>query len=67
MSIKIVPGLRKLYAEKVLDLTNIGAGAALFGQFFQEKAFSWTVTLTGFILIITGYFISYFLYPRRSI
>lgn len=65
MNARVVPGLRKLYAEKVLDLTNIGAGAALFGQFFQEKIFSWTITLVGFAVIITGYFISYFLYPRR--
>lgn len=65
MHVKVVPGLRKLYAEKLLDLTNIGAGAALFGQFFQEKAFSWIITFTGFILIITGYLMSYLLYPRR--
>jgi len=43
MSIKISPELRKLYAEKVLELANIGAGATLFSQFLTDKGFSVTV------------------------
>ncbi|OGK10709.1 hypothetical protein A2767_04490 [Candidatus Roizmanbacteria bacterium RIFCSPHIGHO2_01_FULL_35_10] len=65
MSIKISPGLRKLYAEKVLELANIGAGATLFSQFLTEKGFSWLSTFVGFGIIIVGYVVSYLLYPKR--
>lgn len=65
MNVKITPELRKLYAEKLLDLTNIGVGATLFGQFLSEKAFSWTLTVIGFILLMIGYIVSYLIYPRR--
>lgn len=62
MTIKISPNLRKFYADKTFDLTNIGAGALLFGQFFSEKVISLAATAIGLILIIIGYIASYFLY-----
>ena len=65
MSIKISPELRKLYAEKVLELANIGAGATLFSQFLTEKGSSWLLTAVGFVILIVGYIVSYLLYPRR--
>ena len=65
MSIKISPELRKLYAEKVLELANIGAGATLFSQFLTDKGFSWLLTAVGFVILIVGYIVSYLLYPRR--
>jgi len=65
MYIKVTAGLRKLYAEKVLELANIGAGATLFSQFLTDKGFSWLLTAVGFVILIVGYIVSYLLYPRR--
>ncbi|OGK24480.1 hypothetical protein A2954_07605 [Candidatus Roizmanbacteria bacterium RIFCSPLOWO2_01_FULL_37_12] len=65
MSIKISPELRKLYAEKVLELANIGAGATVFGQFLSEKVFSWLITIFGFVILIVGYIISYLLLKKK--
>ena len=65
MYIKVTAGLRKLYAEKVLELANIGAGATLFSQFLTEKGSSWLLTAVGFVILIVGYIVSYLLYPRR--
>jgi hypothetical protein len=62
MAIRISRDLRIFYADKTFALTNIGAGATLFGQFFSDDGFSWPTTLVGFALIITGYVASYFLY-----
>ncbi len=56
--------LKKLWAEKTFDLTNIGAGALLFGQFLSDKRFSWTATVLGLILIIVGYLTSYYLIKK---
>lgn len=56
--------LRKLWAEKTLELTNIGAGATLFSQFFTGQAFSWPAIIVGFIMVIVGHIISYILYKK---
>lgn len=58
----IKPELKKLYAEKTFDLTNIGAGATLFGQFLADKDFSWRIVILGILLIGIGYSVSYWLY-----
>lgn len=65
MTIKISPELRKLYAEKVLELANIGAGATLFGQFFSEGKFSWRTIIFGCVILIVGYVISYLLMRKK--
>ena len=62
MAIKFGPKLRKLYAEKTFDLTNIGAGALLFGQFLSEEGFSWLATGVGLVLVVIGYVTAYSLY-----
>lgn len=59
---KISPELKKLFADKILDFSNIGAGALLFGQFLSGDKFSWPATVAGLTLIIAGLMISYFLY-----
>lgn len=59
--IKINANTKKLWAEKTFELTNIGAGATLFGQFIYDKGFSWTATIIGILLVIVGYIASYFL------
>jgi hypothetical protein len=64
MKVKISPGLRRAYADKILDLTNIGAGATLFGQFFSERGFSVPVALSGLAILVLGYTVAYFLYER---
>lgn len=51
------PKTRQVWAEKTFELTNIGAGALLFGQFFSDKGFSLLPTLLGLLLIILGYVI----------
>lgn len=59
------PKIRQLWAEKTFELTNIGAGALLFGQFFSEGGFSLLATLLGILLIILGYVIS-FVFLRKK-
>jgi hypothetical protein len=62
MATKISLDLRKFYAEKTFDLTNIGAGALLFGQFLSGGQFSWIAGAVGIALIVSGYVVSYRLY-----
>jgi hypothetical protein len=62
MAIRFRPGLRKLYAEKTFELTNIGAGALLFSQFLSDRAFSWLATGVGLVLVGVGYLASYIFY-----
>ena len=59
------PKIRQVWADKTLELTNIGAGALLFGQFFSEKGFSFAATLLGLLLIILGYVISFVLLRKK--
>lgn len=50
---------RRIWAEKTFELTNIGAGALIFGQFLSEKKLSLLFILSGIILVGIGYFLSY--------
>lgn len=59
---KVAPQLRKVYADKILDLTNIGAGATLFGQLVSGGTFSWLATSFGLLFLVAGYTASYLLY-----
>lgn len=59
------PKTRFVWAEKTMELTNIGAGALLFGQFLSEKGFSVEFTLAGFLLVILGYIISFALLRKK--
>jgi hypothetical protein len=61
ISLSLNSTTRKIWAEKTFDLTNIGAGALLFGQFLSEKRFSWTTTILSITLVIIGYVTSYLL------
>lgn len=56
---------RKLWAEKTFELTNIGAGALIFGQAFSSEKFSAINALLGVLLIIGGYLASYILLKKR--
>lgn len=49
---------RTLLAEKLLDLTNIGVGALIFGQFVSDKALSFPLIIAGIIILILGYTVS---------
>jgi hypothetical protein len=62
MAIRIRSALRKLYAEKTFELTNIGAGALLFRQFLSDRAFSWLATGVSLVLVGVGYLASYIFY-----
>jgi hypothetical protein len=64
MTIKIDRELRKIYAEKVLELANIGAGLLLFSQILSEKEFSWQAASGGLVILLGGFLASYFIYKR---
>ncbi len=55
------PRTKKLWAEKVLDLANIAAGAMIFGQIISGQKFSWSIAAIGLALVVAGYITSYFL------
>lgn len=59
------PKIRQVWGEKTFELTNIGAGALLFGQFFSNKGFSLLATLLGILLIVLGYIISFILLRKK--
>lgn len=59
------PKIRHVWSEKTFELTNIGAGALLFGQFFSDKGFSILATLLGILLIVLGYIISFVLLRKK--
>ena len=59
------PKIRQVWAEKTFELTNIGAGALIFGQFFSEQGFSPIATLLGFLLVVLGYIISFVLLRKK--
>lgn len=56
---------RKIWAEKTFELTNIGAGALIFGQALSGKQFSAFTASIGILLIIFGYVASYILLKKR--
>lgn len=56
---------RQVWAEKTFELTNIGAGALLFGQFLSEKGFSVLATILGLFLMVLGYAISFVLLRKK--
>lgn len=66
IQIEFSPELRKHYADKILDLANIGVGALVFGQFLSEQPYSWYATFAGLGLIFLGYFVSYLVYPSEE-
>ena len=51
--------VRHIWAEKTFELTNIGAGALIFGQFISERGFSWNLLLLGLLFAVSGYFVSW--------
>ncbi|PIV09119.1 hypothetical protein COS31_05375 [Candidatus Roizmanbacteria bacterium CG02_land_8_20_14_3_00_36_15] len=65
MKSKTNKALRRLYSDKILDLTNLGVGTTLFGQFIAGKKFSWDITIIGLIILVLGYFMSYILHPKN--
>lgn len=56
---------RQVWAEKTFELTNIGAGALLFGQFLSEGGFSLGLTILGLLLIVVGYIVSFVLLRKK--
>ena len=59
MAVEFSKELQKLYAEKTFELTNIGAGALLFGQFLSEKGFPPRLVILGLVIAVSGYIASY--------
>jgi hypothetical protein len=58
MIISLNKETRKLWADKILELTNIGAGALIFGQLVSDKPFSPSLILVGVGIFVTGFFLS---------
>ncbi len=56
---------REIWADKTLELTNIGAGALIFGQFLSEGKFSFLFVIIGLLLISAGYLISFILLYKK--
>lgn len=56
---------REVWAEKTFELTNLGAGALIFGQFLSDKGFSWQMALAGVFLIVSGYLLSLVLLSKK--
>lgn len=54
---------RKILSEKITDLSNIIAGAMIFGQFLSKDKFNLTALIWGAVLTIIGYWIALKLYP----
>jgi hypothetical protein len=50
---------RKMFAEKLLDLANLVAGALVFGQFVAGQTFSILTFLLGIILAAIMYYGAY--------
>jgi membrane protein YdbS with pleckstrin-like domain len=45
--VRLRPGARAVFGEKLLDLANLAAAALVFGQFVGRQPLSWTVIVTG--------------------
>jgi hypothetical protein len=50
---------RTLFAEKLLDLANLIAGALVFGPFVSGQAFSMLTFLLGILLAALTYYVAY--------
>ena len=48
--VRLRPGPRAAFGEKVLDLANFAAAALIFGQFVGTEPLSWTIVVTGVAL-----------------
>ena len=49
---------RQIFAEKMLDLANIAAGALVFGQLVSPEIIRWYLIVVGVGIIFVGYFIA---------
>ncbi|MFH1712745.1 MAG: hypothetical protein ABH896_00965 [Candidatus Jacksonbacteria bacterium] len=56
---------RKILSEKITDLSNIIAGAMIFGQFLADDKFNLTILIWGAVLTIIGYLVALKLYPAK--
>ena len=45
--VRLRPGARAVFGEKLLDLANLAAAALVFGQFVGRQPLSWTVIAAG--------------------
>ncbi len=52
---------REIFAEKILDLAHIAAGALIFGQLLGEKEYSLSLAGVGAVILIVAYSMSYYL------
>ena len=55
---RLSAAVRKLWAEKLLDLAHIAAGALIFGQFLSDRTYSISIALYGLLVLLVGYLMS---------
>lgn len=67
----MLPGLpefnkeqRNFFADKIMDIANIGSGALVFGNLISDRRFELTHLQWGIIFYIFCFTISYFLTER---
>lgn len=66
MKIRLRKRSREIFAEKFLELANIGGGVLLFGQFVSEKKLSKEVVLAAAGVVIVLYIFSFWLLEGRQ-
>ena len=64
-SIEFNANHRKIFAEKLLELANIAAGALIFGQFISGKELSLLLVLVGLVTLIFSYVTAYRILKRK--
>ena len=55
---------RILFSEKLIDLGNLSIASLAFSQFLTEKELSFLLLISGILLMVTCYFISYIISKR---
>ena len=59
--------LRKLYAEGLINLANIVAGALVFGQFVSNRIIDSGIVVLGLVFTFVFYFAAYVFSEERKI
>lgn len=56
---------RKMFGEKLLDVGHLIFGGCVISQLFSDRPFSISIAVTGLILLVFLYWVSYTVTKRR--